>query len=387
MDFELNKDQKMIQNEVRRFAREELAPYYSKWDREKTYPRELVRKMGELGFLGVSVNQKDGGLGESFVTEGIVCEELSRGDCSLTMSTHVAGHLCAGLLEHGSKEVKKKFLEPFLTGEQITAFCLTEPGSGTDAAALQATAQKKGATYILNGEKSGITAIMDADFALVFARTEAGTGARGVSCFVVPCNLPGVSKQAYEDLGCNAIVRGSIFFQNVEIPETYLIGEEGAGFKLAMQGFDISRIFLCLEAIAPAMVSLQETIAHVKERIAFGRPLASFEGVSFPLVEHVSLLEAVRLLCYKALWSRDKGQSSTKEAGMVKWMAPRFSTNAIRDCIVLHGHYGYTKDYPLEQRLRDVLAIEIADGTPQVSKLVVQRELMGKAYLSYNYRH
>jgi cyclohexanecarboxyl-CoA dehydrogenase len=302
------------------------------------------------------------------------------------MSTHVAGHLCSGLLEQGSREVKKKFLEPFLTGNRICAFCLTEPGSGTDAAALQTSAERKGAAYLLNGEKSGITAMMDADVALVFARTEPGTGAKGVSCFVVPRNLPGVSAQAYEDLGCNAVVRGSLFLQNVEIPESYRIGEEGKGFKLAMRGFDISRILLCLEAISPALVSLQETMDHVKQRVAFGRPLATFEGVSFPIIEHLSLLESVRLLCYKALWLRDQGQSSTKEAGMVKWMAPRFSTNAIRDCIVLHGHYGYTKEYPLEQRLRDVLAIEIADGTPQVSKLVVQRELMGRGFLPYNYR-
>ncbi|MFZ3047837.1 MAG: acyl-CoA dehydrogenase, partial [Desulfatirhabdiaceae bacterium] len=173
--------------------------------------------------------------------------------------------------------------------------------------------------------------------------------------------------------------------QNVKIPERYRIGEEGMGFKLAMRGFDISRILLCLEALSPAFVSLQETMEHVKKRIAFGRPLATFEGVSFPIIEHFSLLESVRLLCYKALWLRDQGLSSTKEAGMVKWMAPRFSTNAIRDCIVLHGHYGYTKEYPLEQRLRDVLAIEIADGTSQVSKLVVQREMMGREFLPYNY--
>ena len=386
MDFEFSKHQKMIQKEVRRFAQEELAPRYNQWDREKRYPRELVKKMGALGFIGVSVGQQHGGLGESFITEGIVCEEISRGDCSLSMSTNVAGHLCGGLLEHAREDVRTQFLDPFLTGEKIGAFCLTEPGCGTDAAALQTSAVKKGASYVLNGEKSGITAIMDADFAMVFAKTDLDAGARGVSCFVVPMDLPGISTQAYEDLGCNAVVRGSLFLEDVEIPRTFLIGEEGMGFKLAMQGFDISRILLCLEALAPAFVSLHETMNYVKERQAFGRPLASFEGVSFPIVEHFSLLEAVRLLCYKALWLKEKGLSSSKEAGMVKWMAPRFSTNAIRDCIVLHGHYGYTKDYPLEQRLRDILSIEIADGTSQVSKLVVQRELMGRAFMPYNYR-
>lgn len=386
MDFELSKQQKMIQQEVRRFAQEELAPRYCQWDREKRFPRELLKKMGNLGFIGVSVSQGNGGLGETYLTEGIVCEEIARGDCSLPMATHVAGHLCAELLEYGCAEIRQNFLEPLIAGEKVAAFCLTEPSCGTDAAAMQATAVKQGHAYLLNGEKSGITAIMDADFSLVFAKTDPGAGAKGVSCFLVPNHFPGISRHPYEDMGCNSIVRGSLFLKNVEIPVNHRIGEEGTGFKLAMRGFDISRILLSLEAIAPAFVSLQETLNHVKQRTAFGRPLATFEGVSFPIVEHLSILESVRLLCYKALWLRDQGLSSTKEAGMVKWMAPRFSTNAIRDCLLLHGHYGYTKDYPLEQRLRDVLAIEIADGTSQVSKLVVQRELMGKEYLPYNYR-
>ncbi len=385
MDFEFSRQQQMIQKEVRKFAQEELAPHYSRWDRDKKYPRDLVRKMGELGLIGITIKQENGGLGESHVTEGLVCEEISRGDCSLSMSTNVVGHLCGRLLESAGPEVKKNFMEPFLSGELIPAFCLTEPDCGTDAAAIKASAQKKGGCYVLNGEKSGITAVMEADVSMVFAKTNPDAGAKGVSCFLVPSGFPGVSRQAYEDLGCNAVVRGSLFLQNVEVPEEYRIGEEGNGFKHAMQGFDISRVLLCLEALAPAVLSLHETMDYVKQRTAFGRPLAAFEGVSFPIVEHLSLLESIRLMCYKALWLRDQGRSSAKEAGMLKWMAPRFSVNAIRDCIVLHGHYGYTKDLPLEQRLRDVMAIEIADGTPQVSKLVAQRELMGKDFLPYNY--
>jgi len=253
--------------------------------------------------------------------------------------------------------------------------------------AMKSTAVKKGASYILNGEKAGITAMMDADFAMVFAKTDPAAGARGVSCFVVPTKYPGVTLSAYEDMGVRSVARGSIFMEDVEIPKDYLIGKEGTGFVMGMQGFDVSRILLALEAIAPAMLSLEETIEYTKQRHAFGRPIATFEGVSFPLVEHVSLLEAVRLLCYKGLWLRDQGQSSSAVAGMVKWMAPRFSTNAIRDCLVLHGHPGYTNEFPLEQRLRDVLAIEIADGTSQVSKLVALRELFGRDYLPYNYRN
>ena len=388
MDFEFTDNEIALRDTVRRFAERELKPYYPQWDREGKYPRHLHKKMGELGILGgITVSPEKGGAGASHVAEGIVCEEASKADCCITMCTHTVGHLNAEIIAQGNKKVREEFLEPLLAGDKVPAFALTEPGSGTDAVAMTTRAVKKGASYILNGEKSGITAMMDADFALVFAKTDPDAGARGVSCFVVPTDLPGVTLQSYEDMGVKELKRGSMFMDDVEIPEYYLLGKEGMGFIMAMQGFDVSRILLSLEAIAPAIVSLEETIEYTKQRHAFGRPVASFEGVCFPIVEHMSLLEAVRLLCYKGLWLRDQGQSSTKIAGMIKWMAPRFATNALRDCIVLHGHPGYTNEFPFEQRLRDVMSIEIADGTRQVSQLVVTRELFGREYLPYNYRH
>jgi len=387
MDFEFTDDEIALRDTVKRFAERELKPCYAQWDREGKYPRHLHKKMGELGILGMTVPAEKGGVGASHVAEGIACEEASKGDCSITMCTHVVGHLDSEIMAQGNETIQKEFLEPFLAGDKVPAFAVTEPGSGTDAVAMTTRAVKKGASYILNGEKSGITAMMDADFALVFAKTDPNAGARGVSCFIVPTDFPGVTLQSYEDMGVRAVKRGSMFMDDVEIPEDYLVGKEGMGFIMGMQGFDVSRILLALEAIAPAMVSLEETIEYAKQRNAFGRPLASFEGVCFPIVEHVSLLEAVRLLCYKGLWLRDQGQSSTKVAGMIKWMAPRFATNALRDCIVLHGHPGYTDEFPFEQRLRDVMAIEIADGTSQVSKLVVMREIFGREYLPYSYRH
>ncbi len=387
MDFEFSDEEKALADMVRKFTEKELAPFYSKWDREEKFPRHINKKIGELGLIGITVAPEKGGMGGSHVAEGVITEEASRGDCSLAMSIFVVGHLCAVLLEQGNERIRTEFLEPFLGGDTLPAFCMTEPEAGTDAVAMRTRAIKKGASYVLNGEKSGITVMMDADIALVFAKTDPGAGARGVSCFVVPTDLPGITRQSYADMGCKGITRGSIFMEDVEIPEDYLIGQEGMGFAMGMQAFDVSRILLSLEAIAPAMVSLEETKEYTMQRNAFGRPLATFEGVSFPIVEHISILEAVRLLCYKGLWMRDQGMSTTKIAGMVKWMAPRFSTNAIRDCLVLHGHYGYTQEFPLEQRLRDVIAIEIADGTSQVSKLVVQRELFGRDFLPYNYRN
>lgn len=388
MDFAFSEEQIALRDMVRRFTEKEVAPLYKQWDREKRFPLPLNKKLGELGLLGMALPEDKGGMGASHVSEGLVCEEISRGDCALTMPTFVVGHLTSTIMANGNDKIRKEFLEPFLSGDVVTAFAITEPGSGTDAVAMRSSAVKKGAKYILNGEKASITSCMDADVATVLVKTDPNAGAKGISMFMVPLkNYPGITLQYYEDLGVKSVRRGSIFMDDVEIPEDYLVGKEGMGFYMAMRGFDVSRILLALEAIAPAMVSLEETIEYTKQRNAFGRPLATFEGVAFPVVEHISLLEAVRLLCYEGLWLRDNGKSSAKHAGMVKWMAPRFSTNAIRDCLVLHGHPGYSDEFPFEQRLRDVLAIEIADGTSAVSKLVAQREIFGREYLDYNYRN
>ena len=255
---------------------------------------------------------------------------------------------------------------------------MTEPHCGTDAAAMKAKAVKKGNRYILNGEKSGITLAKAADFVLVYAKTDGTVGARGVSAFVVPTDAPGITRQYYEDMGAKSLVRGSIFMDDVEVPEDCLVGVEGEGFKLMMKGFDASRVYLALTCLGAANISVEETVKYTRDRCAFGKPLARFEGVSFTVAEHAAILESVRLLCYKALWLRDQGLPHSKEAAMVKWMGPRFSVDAIRDCLLLHGHYGWTNELPFEQRLRDVMAVEIADGTAQVSKIVIARELYGR---------
>ena len=383
MEFGFNKEQKQIADAVRSFAQKELLPQYSKWDREKIFPMEIWKKIGELGLLGMNVPVEDGGLGANCVTQGIATEELAKGDPNLASAAFAATELCCCMIQHGTEAMKSEFLGPIIAGDMVPAFALTEPHCGTDAAAMASQAVKKGDYYILNGEKSGITSIMAADVTVVFAKTNPDNGPRGVSAFVVPNDLPGISRQSFDDMGGKSLVRGSIFMDDVKIPAKYLIGNEGEGFKIGMKSFDVSRVYLALLCIGAAEISLKETIAYTKERHSFNKPLAKYEGVSFPIVEHLSIIESVRLLCYKSLWLRDNKKSHTKEAAMVKWMAPKFSVNAIHDCLLLHGHYGFTEDLPLEQRLRDVMAIEIADGTAQVSKMVVSREVFGKEYLPY----
>lgn len=386
MEFGFTKEQMQIADAVKKFAQKEVLPQYSKWDREKSFPHEIWKKLGGLGLIGMNVSPKDGGLGADCVSQGIASEELGKGDPNISVAAFAAAELCCCMMEYGTEIVKEKFLRPIIAGDLVPAFALTEPHCGTDSAAMLSSAVRKGDSYILNGEKSGITSIMAADVAFVFAKTDPDKGAKGISVFVVPTNLKGVSMQSFDDMGGRALVRGSIFMDNVEIPADYLLGKEGEGFKLGMKSFDVSRVYLALLCIGAAEISLKETIAYTKERYTFNRPLAQYEGVSFPIVEHLSIIESVRLLCYKALWLRDNNKPHTKEAAMVKWMGPKFSVNAIHDCLLLHGHYGYTQDLPLEQRLRDVMGIEIGDGTAQVSKIVVAREVFGKAFLPYDKR-
>ncbi len=383
MQFDLNDEQRALAQMVRAFAERELRPGYSRWDREKTFPLALWKKFGELGLIGMRVSEEHGGQNSDCVTQGVVAEEVGRGDANFGVASLVVGELCGHMLEYGTDRAREEFLTPMMKGDKVPAFAVTEPHCGTDAVAMKARAVRQGSQYILNGEKSGVTLMKAADFVVVYVKTDPSAGARGVSAFIVPTDAPGITRQYYEDMGCKSLVRGSIFMDDVAIPEEYLIGAEGEGFKLMMKGFDASRVFLALLCLGAANISVEETIRYTMERSAFGKPLARFEGVSFTVAEHASLLEAVRLLCYKALWLRDQGLPHSKEAAMVKWMAPRYSANAIRDCLLLHGHYGYTQEFPLEQRFRDVMGVEIADGTSHVCKIVIGRELYGREFLPY----
>jgi cyclohexanecarboxyl-CoA dehydrogenase len=316
------------------------------------------------------------------VTVGIAAEEISRGDFNCGYAL-IENCLNGAILQHASESTKAAWLPGMARGDHVVAVAVTEARGGSDAASMQTRAVQRGDEYILNGEKSGISLVMPAAAVIVFAKTNQQAGARGVSTFLVPTHLPGVSRTPLKDMGERAIQRGSLFLDDVRLPRDALIGAEGQGFYLVMNAFDYSRVIIALMCIGAAEQSLDETIAYVKERQAFGRPLAKFEGVSFPIAEHATMLEAARWLCYRTLWLRDQGLPHSKEAAMVKWWGPKVAVEAIHECLLLHGHYGYTQDLPLEQRLRDVIGLEIGDGTAQISKVVVARELFGREFLPY----
>ena len=383
MEFTYTAEQEELIRTLRAFARKELAPRSHGWDTTGEFPWDVWRQMGELGLLGLRAPAAYGGGETDLVTMGIATEEIARGDFSCTYGIQLAGLAGEIIGSNGSDEVKARWLPPTVRGEAVVALALTEPSVGSDAANLACRAAREGDAYVITGEKSGISLAMVAQAAIVFARTDAGAKARGVTAFLVPLDLPGVSRSALRDLGARLASRAVLSFDHVRIPASHRLGAEGTGFHQVMQGFDYNRIVIALACLGAAQVSLEETMAYVKERRAFGRTLATFEGVSFPIAEAATHVDAARWLCYRGLWLADRGQPYTKESAMAKWWAPKLSVETIHQCLLLHGHYGYTDELPFEQRLRDVMGLEIGDGTAEVMKVIVARELMGRETLPY----
>jgi cyclohexanecarboxyl-CoA dehydrogenase len=383
MDFALTSEQEELSRTLRNFARKELAPRSRHWDKTGEFPWDALRQLGELGLLGFRTPPELGGSEIDLVSMGIAMEEIARGDFGATYGIQLAGLAGQILGRSAAEEIKTRWLPPTARGETIVALALTEPGVGSDAANLACRAVQDGGSYLLTGEKSGISLGMVAQAAIVFARTDADAKARGVTAFLVPLDLPGVTRSALGDLGTRAIARAVLSFDQVRVPASHRVGAEGTGFYQVMQGFDYNRVLIASACLGAAQISLEETMTYVKERRAFGRPLAAFEGVSFPIAEAATHIDAARWLCYRALWLADRGRAHTKESAMVKWWAPKLSVETIHQCLLLHGHYGYTDELPFEQRLRDVMGLELGDGTAQIMKMVVARELMGRESLPY----
>ena len=368
-------DQIEVRNTARRFARERVAPGYQTREREGKVDRGLVREMGELGLIAPELPEDIGGLGQPSVTSGLIAEEIGYADINVSYVQILASLNGAIIARHASRELASHWAPRIASGESVVAIGLTEPRGGSDAANLSLVARRHGTDYVLKGEKSSISMADQADAIVLFARTgSVADGARGVSAFLVPMDTPGVATQRYEDLGSKAIGRSSVFFDDVRLPESNRLAVEGAGFVQVMQGFDFSRALIGLQCLGAAQASLDESWAYVKERKAFGGSLAEKQGVTFPLSEGEGLVEAVRRLCYHTLALRDAGSPHTSEAAMCKWLGPKTAVDVIHQCLLTHGHYGWSLDLPHQQRLRDVIGLEIGDGTAQIMKLIISRE-------------
>ena len=381
MDFAFSQEQNIIAASLREFATKELLPRYTHWDRSAEFPREIWKKMGAMGLLGLRVPEAFGGQEFDCVTAGLAIEETARGDfncCYGILNSSFAGDL---LSKHACDAINQAWLPPMASGEKVICVCLTEPQGGSDAAAIRTRAVLKGDRYILNGEKSAVTLLMVGDAGIVFAKTDPDAGAKGVSAFLVPFDSPGITRRPYSDMGSKGIVRGSMFLNDVEVPAQNLIGPVNGAFSRVMQTFDYTRGLIGLMCIGAAQVTLEETIRYTRDRIAFGQPISKNQGVSFPIAKWHARLTMARWHCYRTLWLRDQDLPHSSEAAICKGMVPEICVAAIQDCLVLHGHYGYTQDFMLEQRLRDVMGQIIADGTPQIQKLIIARGLFGREFV------
>jgi cyclohexanecarboxyl-CoA dehydrogenase len=382
MDFAFTEDQLLLQQTLRQYAKERLMPQYAGWDRGEKISREELREAAKMGVFGLRVPEQFGGQMADYVSCGIMAEELSRGDFNYSLFIQL-GLIASELLSaYAHPEVQAEWLTKHAAGDAVIAFGLTEPSAGSDAANITTRAVKSGDDYVITGEKASITFAGYADACIVFART--GTqGSRGISAFLVPLDAPGVTRQVYKTPGERLTQRGSLFFDGVRVPARNLVGNESGGFAQAMIAFDFNRAIIGLACVGAAQQSLDETIEYTKGRQVFGKPLAKFEGVAFQVAEHLTLIEAARLISYKCLWLKEQGRKHTAEAAMAKWMGPKFSAEAIHSCIILHGHYGYSMDAPLEQRWRDVVGLEIGDGVPEIMKGIIAREAYGREFTSY----
>ena len=380
----LTEEQRAFQEAARRFARERIAPGYMAREKAGHVDRALMREMGALGLIGADLPECYGGLGAPSVTAGLAMEAVSYADPNVGYVPLLASLNGQIIARHAAPALAGEWIPRIVAGEALFCIGLTEPRGGSDAANLQLSARRDGDDYVLNGEKSSISMADQADAAVIFARTGAAdSGARGVSAFLVPMDSKGVTTTRFNDLGSHAVGRGSIFFDDVRIPAGNRLAEEGMGFVQVMQGFDYSRALIGLQCCGAAQASLDESWAYVQERQAFGTPIAQYQGVTFPLAEGEGMVAAIRQLCYHTLRLRDEGAPHTAEAAMCKWLGPKTAVEVIHQCLLTHGHYGWSLDLPHQQRLRDIMGLEIGDGTAQIMKLIVARERAGRSAVQY----
>ena len=378
MDFALTNDQKMLQDQVRKFAQAELAPQAPELDKTGEFPWQSLKKMAQLGLLGVIVPEQYGGSGFDFVSLAIAIEEISRACASTGVIVAVNNSLTAyPIIQFGSEDQKKKYLPPLCNGEKIGAFGLTEPNAGSDVAAMESSARLEGDHYVLNGTKRFITNGGEAGIFIVFAYTNREMKHKGISTFLVERDTPGFSLGKHEDLmGIRATANCELIFEDVKVPKENLLGKEGDGFKICMNTLDVSRIDIGAQAVGIAQAALDEAIKYSKERKAFGQPISNFEMIQSMIAEMATEIQAARLLVHYAGHCKDKGmQRFSKESAMSKFYASEIAVDVARKAVQVHGGYGYSKDYPVERLYRDAKILELYEGTSEVQKIVIAREL------------
>jgi alkylation response protein AidB-like acyl-CoA dehydrogenase len=376
----LSDEQTLIRDTARDFAREKLWPNAAQWDREARFPKEAVAAMGRLGFMGMLVPPEWGGAGADHVSYALAMEEVAAGDgaCSTIMGVHNSVG-CLPILKFGSTEQKERFLKPLARGERLAAFCLTEPQAGSDASAIRTKAARRGNKYVLSGAKQFISSGSTADLAIVFAVTDSAKGKKGISAFIVPTGTPGWRVARKEDkLGQCASDTCQIVLEEMELTPDLLLGQEGEGYKIALSNLEGGRIGIAAQAVGMARAAFEEALNYAQERESFGKKIAEHQAVSFRLADMATEIEAARLLTLDAAALRDAGQPCLKEAAMAKLYASEMAERVCSAAIQIHGGYGYLRDFPVERIYRDVRVCQIYEGTSDIQRLVIGREILEK---------
>ncbi|HLE31626.1 MAG TPA: acyl-CoA dehydrogenase [Bacteroidota bacterium] len=378
MNFDFNETQQMIRDTARKFAQDELAPSADERDEREEFPHEAVKKLGELGFMGMMVSEQYGGAGLDTVSYVLAMEEISKVDASAGVIMSVNNSLVTwGLEAYGSDYQKEKYLKDLASGKKLGAFALSEPEAGSDATNQRTTAVRSGDHYILNGTKNFITNGANADIVLVMASTDRTKGPKGVSAFIVEKGTPGFSVAKKErKLGIRSSDTVSLAFQDCKIPKENLIKEEGFGMKFALKTLDGGRIGIAAQALGIAQASLEAAITYSKERKAFDHPIADFQAIQFKIADMATAVEAARQLTLKAARMKDAGQNYGTMAAMAKLYASKVAVNAALEAIQIHGGYGYIREYKVERFLRDAKITEIYEGTSEIQRVVISRAML-----------
>ena len=378
MEFKFTKEEEDIRRAVNDFAQKELAE--QELEKLDHVPMDTVKKMGDLGFLGLKIPEEYGGTPAGWVEVGIVAEEIAKGNIAMA---YLIMLLCeAGLIlaNHGSEEAKKEWL-PGLCQGKLGCISATEPDYGSDFAAIRTRATRGDDFYLLEGEKCPVSFGMQAEFTILFAKTKLEAEARGITVFLVPLDLHGISKSPVPNMGLSPACSARLTFNEVRVPMTNRIGQEGEGFyingSLGPSG-EFSQVLSGIISLGAAQSALSQAISYAKKRLAFGRPIAQFQAISGKIAEDATLIEMARWLCYRTLWLKDQGLPHTKEAAMCSWWCPKSAYKIIEHALLIHGHAGYSDDHPFQQMLRDIIAFEIIGGTENIMKLVIAEKVMGK---------
>jgi len=378
MYFDLSEEHQMIRQAARDFAQKELLPGVIERDEHQKFPAEQVKMLGELGFLGMMVSPQYGGSGMDAISYVLVMEELSKVDASASVVVSVNNSLvCYGLEKYGSEEQKQKYLVPLATGQKIGAFCLSEPEAGSDATSQHTTAVDMGDHYLLNGTKNWITNGGSASTYLVIAQTHPEMKHRGINALIVEKGMPGFEVGAKENkLGIRGSDTHSLHFTDVKVPKENRIGEDGFGFKFAMNTLEGGRIGIAAQALGIASGAMELAVAYSKERKAFGKTIADFQATQFKFADMATEIEAARLLCLKAAWLKDQGLPYGEASSMAKLYASQVAMKTTVEAVQIHGGYGFVKEYHVERLMRDAKITQIYEGTSEIQKIVISRELL-----------